>query len=53
MKSAATYIQLFCYYSTFIQANVSQLKSFRDQFDTTMFCVVVYTFMITVDITTE
>jgi len=32
LKSAVTYIQVLIYYSTFVQTNVSQLQSFRDQF---------------------
>ena len=31
MKSAVTYIQILAYYSAFIQTNVSQLQTFRDQ----------------------
>jgi len=31
LKSAVTYIQILVYHSTFIQTNVSQLQSFRDQ----------------------
>jgi len=31
MKSAVTHIQILMYYSTFVQMNVSQLQSFRDQ----------------------
>ena len=31
LKSAVTYIRILVYYSTFVQTNVSQLQSFRDQ----------------------
>ena len=31
LKSAVTYTQILIYYSTFVQTNVSQLQSFRDQ----------------------
>jgi len=33
LKSVVTYIQILIYYSTFVQTNVSQLQSFRDEFD--------------------
>ena len=31
LKSAVTHMKILIYYSTFIQTNVSQLQSFRDQ----------------------
>ena len=31
LKSAVTYIRILIYYSTFVQTNVSQLQSYRDQ----------------------
>jgi len=31
LKSAVTHIQILTYYSTFVQTNVVQLQSFRDQ----------------------